>query len=78
MATILLFSIMAYNFFVIANIAAFGIGCYLIGITTTREIKSILYIADKRLKLKKERLLAMKRFKELIEWHAMVKQLSKS
>lgn len=54
-----------------------GFGGYLVGITVTKEIKCVLQTADKRLGLKKERSLAMKRFKQLIEWHSIVKQLSK-
>lgn len=62
--------------FVIAIVAAFGIGCYLIGITVTKNLKRMLHIADKRIKLKRGRSLAMERFTDLIKWHVLVKQLS--
>lgn len=67
---------MAYAFFVVANVASFGIGCYLFAKTITNEMNSMLHIADKRLALKKEHSLAMKRFIQIVEWHALVKQLS--
>ena len=65
------------TFKILATLASFGIGCYLVGITATKEIKTVLQTADKRISLKKERSLAMKRFTELIAWHSLVKQLSK-
>lgn len=69
---------LTFTLFLVANILTFGIGCYLIGITATKEIKNTLQIADKKLRLKKERPLAMKRFTDLIKWHSIIKQLSKS
>lgn len=77
MASMIQFNMLTYTLFVIANVASFGIGFFLIGITATKEIKNILHIVDKKLRLKEEHSLAMKRFTELIEWHSMVKQLSK-
>lgn len=77
MASMIQFNMLTYTLFVIANVASFGIGCFLIGFTATKEIKNILHIVDKKLRLKEEHSLAMKRFTELIEWHSMVKQLSK-
>lgn len=67
---------MTYTLFVIANLTAFGIGCYLIGITVSKEFVNIMKIANEKLKSKRKRSTAMKRFTELIEWHALVKQLS--
>lgn len=67
---------MTYTLFVIGNLAAFGIGCFLVGITVTEEFQSVLKIANKRISLKSERTLAYKRFTVLIEWQSLVKQLS--
>lgn len=78
MASMIQFIMTAYTAFVLANISAFGIGCFIIGIMAAKEIKSISQIAGRKIGLKKERSLAMKRFKELIGWHAITKQLSKS
>lgn len=75
-ASLLQTTMLAYTFFLTANIASFGLECYFIGFSTTREINGILRIADKKLIIKKEHSLAMKRFTELIEWHSFVKQLS--
>lgn len=49
----------------------------MLGITTTNEIKSVFIIANEKLRLESERSLALDRFTELVELHAMVKQLSK-
>lgn len=67
---------MTYAIHIIANLLAFGIGCYLIGITATKEINKTLHIVNKRLGLKKERSLALERFTKLVEWHSFIKQLS--
>lgn len=76
-ASLIQSTMMAYTFFLTAHIASFGLGCYLIGITVTKEINGVLQIADKRLRSKRERSLAKKRFTELIKWHSIIKQLSK-
>lgn len=67
----------SYALFIVANTLSFGIGCYLFGITVTKEIKGILQTADKKLSLKTEQSTAMKRFSELVKWHSFIKQLSK-
>lgn len=76
-ASVLQTIMLTYTFFLVANTASFGIGCYLIAKIVTKEISNILHIADKRLAQKKEHSLAMKRFIQLIEWHALMKQLSR-
>lgn len=75
-ATMQQFINITYILFFISVIASLGVGCDLLIITMSNEIKSIIKIANKKLRLKKERSLALNRFTEIIEWHSMVKQLS--
>ena len=77
-AIILQCTIAIYVLFVIANMVSLGIGLYLFAITITTEVKYITRAVDKKLRSKRGKSIAKKRFIELIEWHATVKQLSKS
>lgn len=63
-----------YMLFCLSAITSLGIGADIIAITVSNEIKTIIKIANKKLRSKKERPLALKRFTEIIEWHSMVKQ----
>lgn len=76
-ATMQVYIIFTFMLFFISVIISLGIGCYLFGITTANEIKSVFIIANKKLRLKSEHSLALKRFTELVELHSMAKQLSK-
>lgn len=62
---------------IVSIILSFGIGSFLIAITSTNEIKSVFIIVNEKLRLKSERSLALNRFTELVECHSMLKQLSK-
>lgn len=75
-ATMHVYITFTFLLFFISIIASFGIGCFLLGITTTNEIKTVFIIANEKLRLESEHSLAFERFTELVEWHAMVKQLS--
>lgn len=69
------FTLLTYTLLLISAIASFGIGCYLLAITVTNEVKSITKIATTKLRLKTERSLALSRFVDLIEWHSKYKKL---
>lgn len=76
LATTYIFILLTYALLLISGIASFGIGCNLLAITVSKEIKGMIKKTNKKLKLKSERSLALSRFIDLIEWHSKCKKLS--
>lgn len=65
-----------YLFYLIAGLAAFGIGAYVFGLTATSEIKKSLILLDKLLKSKTDLQQLTKFISIFVHYHSLLKQLS--
>lgn len=68
---------LTYVFIAMTTMISILFACYLFGISLTDDIKTIVHSIDKNSKTKRYRLHISAQFKEFIDFHSDVKQLSR-
>lgn len=68
--------IMYGNFLLSSCLACSGIVAFLVGITITKDLKNILCIIQKNIKIRKNRSHGVKKLYQFIEFHSTTRQLS--